>query len=97
GFADFRAKPVAPATHLGVFDGGSGRAQHNQIFNLFVVVAGVEHIYGNGDNRQRVELETVNDWLGMTVIGVARNFLREALADFGGGAIRLLRDAKTGG
>ncbi len=71
--------------------------EHDEVFDFLVVVAGVEHVHRNGDDGQRVELESVNDWLGIAVVRVAGDFLRETLADFGGRTIGLLRDAQAGG
>ena len=97
GFADARTQAAAAPAHLGVFDGGGCWAEHHEIFNFLVVVAGVEHVHGNRNDGQRVEFETVNDGLGIAVVRVAGDFLRETLADFGGRTVRLLRDAQARG
>ncbi len=97
GFADARTQAAATPAHLRVFDGGCGGPKHHKIFNFLVVVAGVEHVHGNRNDGQRVELETVNDGPGIAIVRVAGDFLRETLADFGGRTVRLLRDAQARG
>ena len=69
GFGDPGTKPAAPATHLSIFDRRRGGSQHYQIFDFFMIIAGVKHIDRHGNDRQRIELKPINGFRNNSLRG----------------------------
>ena len=96
GLADAGTKTTAAPAHLGILDGRGRRSEHDEVLDLLVVVAGVEHVHRDGHDRQRVELEAVNDRFRVAIVGVAGDLLGEGLANLARGTVGLFGYAKTG-
>ena len=88
-FSNSWTQSASSTSHLCIFNGRICRTQHNKIFYFFVIVSCIQHINRDGDDWQRVELELIDDWPWVTIIGIACNLLCKILANLAGGAIDL--------